>query len=156
MAKKLDSRQIAYLLTQKIHELAKQYAKLNGMRDDLCGSCCIVGVPLWHAMTVFGLEAELKHGKTVEIDGVVYNHCWISFGGLVYDATFLQFNKNIPFYIGCPTKYHRVFTNKKDIISFAEFSNWIDDQQPSLNSTRWFVSRLLENFNIAYKERVKT
>lgn len=149
------ARKIAYLLTEETHYLARKYAALNSMRADLIGMCCIASVSLWQALSSLGCEAKLIHGKTdANEKGEIFHHCWVEMDGLVYDSTFNQFNYEVPFYIGCNLTYHKTFVHQKDIQSFGDFFLWTEEQQPSLSSTHWFVSRLMKDFQKKYVERV--
>ncbi len=77
-------------LTIRTHKLAKEYAKLNGMREDLTGLCAIASTALFLTMKVYGYSARLMRGKTDLIDDEIYQHCWVEIGDMVYDPTFKQ------------------------------------------------------------------
>lgn len=132
-------------LTVQAHILAKQFAKINGMRKDLVGLCAITTVSLYLTLKVFGVEAVMKHGKTKPTDTGLFHHCWVEINGKVYDPTFLQFDRKNPVYIGNKTFVHDVFVDVEDIENLNIFSTWAEQQVPTNERLEWFTLRLLKD-----------
>jgi hypothetical protein len=134
-------------LARKVHATAIEYAKENGMRDDLVGMCLISSTVLYILMKSYGYNAILKHGKTEKVKGLdeeyAYNHCWVELNNKIYDVTFKQFDKNNPLFIGEKTPYHEAFKYVKDVEELDCFYGWAHEQIPFQFRIDWFLDRIL-------------
>lgn len=131
-------------LTRRAHNLAKKFAKENGMRDDLVGCCAIASTSLYLALKTYGLDVKLVYGRTSQTEEHQWHHVWVEFDGKVLDATYKQFDKENECYIGQPTKVHAVFTDITYVENMRTFSSWSEEQAPLKSRLDKFVPILLE------------
>jgi hypothetical protein len=130
------------MLTLIAHKVAVKYAKSRKMRKDLCGLCMIVSSALYKSMR----NHDEKYGTSYN-PKIVFGrycgscHCWVESDGIVYDATYQQFEGK-PVHIGKRTIWHNTF--KKVIVGDNTFRFVIPTQKPTVRKVKNFVKRMEE------------